>query len=72
LLRVKPDPSLLIVATVVFEGIPEPVIGSPTASSLLLDAVTAVDPLVTVPVRLKTVPGTGSVGAGKPVVVVRV
>jgi hypothetical protein len=69
---VKPVPLLLICVTVVLEGIPDPVTGSPTASSFVLDVVTAVDPLVAVPVRPNTVPGTGTVGVGKPVLVVRV
>lgn len=71
-LSVKPVPLLLICVTVVPEGIPDPEMGSPTASSFVLATATAVDPLVTVPLRLNTVPGTGTVGAGKPVVAVRV
>lgn len=60
-LRVNPEPLLLICAITVPDVMPDPVTGSPTASSLVFDAATAVDPLVTVPVRLNTVPGTGTV-----------
>jgi hypothetical protein len=70
--RVKPEPLALTVLIVSPEGMPVPLTTSPGANSLVLVAITAFVPLVIVPSCVKTVPGTGTVGAGRPVVVVKV
>jgi hypothetical protein len=62
----------LIALIVVPDGTPEPLTGSPTASSLVPDTPTVVEPLVTVPGSVTTVPGTGTLGEGRAVVVVKV